>query len=84
MTYAERKRAILEDQASSFWLKEAVAKLERRDVVDAFSDCQQLVALCQARWGESKRAWELYDAGLITRGEFLERMLVETFTSRQD
>ena len=82
MTYAERKRQILEDISSSFWLKEQIAKLERRDVLDAFSDCQQLVALCQARWDEGKRAWELYDAGLITREEWMERTMVETFVGK--
>lgn len=45
----KRLRAIVDDPAASYWLKQAVAELWKRDVVDALHDLDVLRELLEAK-----------------------------------
>lgn len=49
MDYETLKHRILEDISVSYWLKRAIAELERRDPFDAASDAQILAELMVLR-----------------------------------
>jgi hypothetical protein len=53
-TYREQRARILASPAASYWLKDAVRAAERRDIVDALRDAEQLAALIKARLGETQ------------------------------
>jgi hypothetical protein len=48
-TYEARRAAIIADPAASFWLKGAIAQLDRRDPCDALCDVGCLLGLAQQR-----------------------------------
>jgi len=47
--YQEVRAAILSDPSASFWLREAMAALEKRDPLDALKDAETLALLAQLR-----------------------------------
>lgn len=49
MDYETQKHRILEAQDVSFWLKKAIAELERRDPLDAANDSRLLTDLMVLR-----------------------------------
>lgn len=49
MGYEEMRRQVLEDKATSFWLTDALAALERRDPVNAAKDAELLAAMMGQR-----------------------------------
>lgn len=53
MTYAAMLAAINADPAASFWLKGAIAYLDKRDPLDACRDAELLVKLQQTRLAEA-------------------------------
>lgn len=53
MTYAAMLTAINADPAASFWLKGAIAYLDKRDPLDACRDAELLVKLQQTRLAEA-------------------------------
>lgn len=52
MSYARMKAGLESDRATSFWLREALAALERRDPVDAVSDASILAIAARKRFEE--------------------------------
>lgn len=48
-SYTERRDAILADRSASFWLQEAVRKLDARDPCDALCDVGALLELMKGR-----------------------------------
>lgn len=52
MTSQQLKREIGLSLEASFWLKEAVVKLDRRDPVDALADAEVLLEFCRMRTRE--------------------------------
>lgn len=47
--YIQLRDQILEDPSCSFWLKEAIGNLERRDPCDAVGDAEFLLRLANLR-----------------------------------
>lgn len=47
--YTQLRDQILEDPGCSFWLKEAISKLETRDPCDAVGDAELLLRLANLR-----------------------------------
>ena len=56
MTYKEEAEKIVNSQYHSFWLKDAVMTLQRRDPVDAMSDVEHLLMMCQLRCDDCLKA----------------------------
>lgn len=52
MDYETLKHRILEDISVSYWLKKAIAELERRDPLDATNDARLLAELMTLREAE--------------------------------
>ena len=50
--YLETRAAIVADPAASYWLREAMAALEKRDPIDALKDAEALALLSQLRANE--------------------------------
>ena len=48
-SYMDQRRAIFADLSASFWIREAILTLERRDPVDAVADVEVLLALAMVR-----------------------------------
>lgn len=44
---------VLDDRASSFWLKEAILELKHRDILDALNDAELLAQLMRQRYDET-------------------------------
>lgn len=51
-TYAQLKLQLILDPSTSFWMKNAINTLERRDPLDAVSDVEVLLSLMQMRADE--------------------------------
>lgn len=51
-TYEELKRSIAQDPGCSYWIREAVQVLDRRDPVDAWKDAATLMRLQELRLKE--------------------------------
>jgi len=49
MTYDIKKALIKADPSVSYWLKEAIEALDKRDLVDAYNDAQALAMLQEMR-----------------------------------
>lgn len=47
--YLEARAAIISDPSASYWLREAMAALEKRDPLDALKDAETLALLEQLR-----------------------------------
>lgn len=47
--YIETRAAIIADPAATYWLRDAMAALEKRDPVDALKDAETLLRLAQLR-----------------------------------
>ncbi len=47
--YMMARGAILDDRATSYWLKGAICGIEARDPVDAFADVEVLLTLAKLR-----------------------------------
>lgn len=47
--YMQVRGVIMDDPASSYWLKNAICVLEARDPLDALMDAEVLVAIAKAR-----------------------------------
>lgn len=45
----QQRREIMDDPTASYWLKQAIAELWRRDVVDALHDLEVLRELLEAK-----------------------------------
>jgi len=61
--YEERKRSLLRSPTVSYWLKEAIERLDSRDAVDALRDAEFLAELQRKRWetlagGSDERKYE--------------------------
>lgn len=52
MSYRKELQITLDSPAASYWLKDALAQLDKRDPVDALADAQALVYLMQQRMEE--------------------------------
>lgn len=50
------EKAILNSQSTSFWLKDAIKSTQKRDVVDALSDTEILLAILNACFSRPSRA----------------------------
>lgn len=46
----EMMRAVIEDPATSHWLRQAVLGLENRDPLDALADAEKLAEIAHVRW----------------------------------
>lgn len=46
------EKALLASQSTSFWLKDAITSTKNRDVVDALSDTEILLAILNARFSD--------------------------------
>lgn len=51
--YTDEVRKIMADSSASFWLKDAIARLENRDVLDALDDASCLRDLFELKWKEA-------------------------------
>jgi hypothetical protein len=49
---------ILKDGSSSYWLKEAIRRLDNADIVDALNDIECLQELLVLKFDEAKAEWE--------------------------
>jgi len=49
MTYEQQKQAILASMSASYWLKEAIERLDGRDPLDALQDAEILKTLQHVR-----------------------------------
>lgn len=47
--YLEVRTAIISDSSTTYWLRDAMATLEKRDPVDALKDAETLALLAQLR-----------------------------------
>ena len=47
--YFEARSAIVADPAATYWLRDAVVGLEKRDPIDALKDAETLALLAQLR-----------------------------------
>lgn len=52
MTYEQHKRELLASATASYWLKEAIERLDRRDPLDALQDVEFLRVMQHARAAE--------------------------------
>jgi hypothetical protein len=46
------EETVLADRCTSFWLRDAIVKTKNRDVVDALSDTEILLAILNARFSD--------------------------------
>ena len=44
---------LISDPTTSVWLREQLLKTQRRDLLDALSDAETLLAVLQCRWAEA-------------------------------
>jgi hypothetical protein len=58
MTYKQKALMILKDGSSSYWLKEAIRRLDNADIVDALNDIECLQELLVLKFDEAKAEWE--------------------------
>lgn len=54
MTYTEIKQSVINDIGSSFWVKNALVDLEKRDIIDAMNDVNILSIALKKKWEEIK------------------------------
>lgn len=47
--YQRMRRSVRDANGTSFWLKAAVEALDKRDPIDAASDAQDLLDICNVR-----------------------------------
>ena len=47
--YLEARSAIIADPSATYWLRDAMAALEKRDPLDALQDAETLALLAQLR-----------------------------------
>lgn len=47
--YKTQRLAVLEDPASSYWLRDSLTRLDQRDPVDVLHDLEKLLALARLR-----------------------------------
>lgn len=52
------------DPCTSFWLKDALAKLDNRDPLDSLNDAKLLLEIQQARWEFVQRNEQEYVDGI--------------------
>lgn len=55
MEYSEEKVKVLSNPTVSFWLKNAIEALDKRDPVDSLVDVECLKGLMNLRWREITR-----------------------------
>lgn len=48
--YEEEKVKIMGNMASSFWLRNSIRELDKKDIVDALVDVEKLHELLQLKW----------------------------------
>lgn len=58
MSYEDKAKEILRDGSTSYWMKEAIRSLHKRDVVDVLNELECLQELFMLRFEEAKAAWE--------------------------
>lgn len=52
-SYEEMRDTYLDSPCTSFWLKDAIKSIERRDILDSWNDIQELVLMhkkYQKKW----------------------------------
>lgn len=49
MGYLEARASIISDPSATYWLREAMSSLEKRDPIDALNDAEALALLAQLR-----------------------------------